>query len=82
MSIHVRLSTTLRECVPGYVPEEGLNIDLAPEETSITAGELASRLGIPAAEIKIVMINGRQGGLRNTVADGDRIAYFPAVGGG
>ncbi len=64
------------------MPEEGLDIDLAPGEEAVTAGELASRLGIPAAEIKIVMINGRQGDLRNAVTEGDRIAYFPAVGGG
>ncbi len=82
MSIHIRLSTTLRDYVPGYVPETGIQAELAPGEVSVTAGELASRIGLPAEEIKIIMINGRQSSLESPVEKGDRIAYFPAVGGG
>ena len=43
--------------VPGYEPETGLSVSLKDGESSITAGELASRIGIPLEEIKIVMIN-------------------------
>lgn len=82
MSIHIRLSTTLRDYVPGYVPETGIQAELALGEVSVTAGELASRIGLPAEEIKIIMINGRQSSLESPVEKGDRIAYFPAVGGG
>jgi sulfur carrier protein ThiS len=73
------LSTTLRTCVPGYNPVTGLCLDL-PE--SLTVGDLADRLGLPRGEIKIIMLNGRHAGFAQIVRDGDRIGYFPAVGGG
>ncbi len=82
MSVQIKLSTTLRDCVPGYVPEQGLIVELDDADTGITAGELARRIGLPIEEIKIVMINGRQSETSSPVRDGDRVAYFPAVGGG
>ena len=82
MSILIKLSTTLRDMVPGYEPEAGLSVSLNEGESSLTAGELAARIGIPLEEIKIVMINSRQSDLASIVRDGDRVAYFPAVGGG
>lgn len=82
MSILIKLSTTLRDMVPGYEPEAGLSVSLNEGESSLTAGELAARIGIPLEEIKIVMINSRQSELDSFVRDGDRVAYFPAVGGG
>ena len=57
MRILVKLSTTLRDCVPGYDAEAGLSLDM-PEGTSVR--ELARHIHVPPEEIKIVMINGRQ----------------------
>ncbi|WP_294445665.1 MoaD/ThiS family protein [uncultured Mailhella sp.] len=82
MSILIKLSTTLRDMVPGYDPETGLSVSLENGEESVTAGDLAARIGIPLEEIKIIMINSRQSELDSVVHDGDRVAYFPAVGGG
>lgn len=79
MRVHVKLSTTLRDCVPGYDPEAGLEVE-APDGS--TAEDLARRIGLPLEPIKIVMINGRQKTLADGAADGDRVAFFPAVGGG
>jgi len=79
MSVHVNLSTTLRDCVPGYRPVDGLHLDLAEP---LNAGELAQKIGLPLSEIKIIMINGRRSEPETLVEDGDRIGYFPAVGGG
>lgn len=79
MSILVTLSTTLRACVPDYVPATGLSIEW---EGPISAGELAAKIGLPLREIKIVMRNGRHADLEEAVLDGDRVGYFPAVGGG
>ena len=79
MSILVKLSTTLRDYVPGYDPEAGITLD-APEDA--TAADVARMVGLPLEEIKIVMINGRQQDLSCPLQDGDRVAYFPAVGGG
>lgn len=79
MHLTVKLSTTLRDYVPGYNPEEGLRVDM-PEGS--TAERLACRLGLPLQDIKIVMINGRQRKANDLLRDGDRVAFFPAVGGG
>lgn len=79
MSVHINLSTTLRNCVPDYRPTEGLQMDLAGP---VNAGELAQKIGLPLSEIKIIMINGRRSEPETMIADGDRIGYFPAVGGG
>ena len=48
----------------------------------MTVGELARHIGLPLEEIKIVMVNGRHSEADDAMRDGDRIAFFPAVGGG
>jgi len=77
--ILVTLSTTLRACIPDYNPATGLTMEW---EGPISTGELAEKIGLPLREIKIIMRNGRHAGLEETVNDGDRVGYFPAVGGG
>ncbi len=79
MHLTVKLSTTLRDHVPGYNPEAGLHVDM-PQGSTVE--QLARHLGLPLQDIKIVMINGRQRKAGDLLRDGDRIAYFPAVGGG
>ena len=79
MKLAVKLGTTLRDYVPDYVPETGLQVEM-PEGS--TVAQLAQHLGLPPQDIKIVMVNGRQQKVSDPMRDGDRIAYFPAVGGG
>lgn len=81
MQLQIKLSTTLRNYVPGYDPEKGLSLDIGPDD-KITAADIASRLGLPAGEIKFIMLNGRYSELNADVRPGDRLAFFPAVGGG
>lgn len=79
MTVQVKLSTTLRKYIPDYNPEQGLSIDLK-EFISITA--LAKQLGLPLEEIKFVMLNGRCQPMDTILKADDRVAFFPAVGGG
>ena len=79
MKLTVKLSTTLRDHVSDYVPETGLQVEM-PQGS--TVAQLARHLGLPLQDIKIVMVNGRQHKVNDPMRDGDRIAYFPAVGGG
>ena len=79
MPIHIKLSTTLRQSVPGYDPVAGITL---PLEEPAPATEVAQRLGLPLQDIKLVMINGRQASLDATIAPNDQIAFFPPVGGG
>ena len=79
MNVTVMLSATLRAYAPGYRPADGLSVEL---EQGSSAAALAEKIGLPEAEIKIVMINGRRGALDRILADGDRVGFFPALAGG
>jgi len=79
MTVTVMLSAGLRDYAPGYRPAEGLSLEL---EQSLSAAALAEKIGLPEAEIKIVMINGRRAALDRILADGDRVGFFPAIAGG
>ena len=79
MKVEVRVFATLRK----YMPELGIGepkIVELPEGT--TFAELRDQLELPAAEDKVIMRNGLQTELDELIADGDRIAYIPAVAGG
>ena len=67
MRILVKLSTTLRDCVPGYDAEAGLSLDM-PEGTSVR--ELARHIHVPPEEIKIVSSN------YNLLVERDRKRYI------
>jgi sulfur carrier protein ThiS len=79
MTVHARLSTTLRTHVPNYDSAKGLEIEISQ---SLTALDLAQQLTLPPEDIKIVMLNGRRVSLETLIEDGDRVGFFPAVGGG
>lgn len=79
MAVTVTLSTTLRGRVPGYEPARGLSLEW---DGPISTRALAEKIGLPLDEIKIIMLNGRHAALDQAVSDGDRVSYFPAVGGG
>ena len=79
MPVSVSLSTTLRSYVPDYQPTLGLTLDI---EAGMKASELAKKIGLPLQDIKITMLNGQRVDLEALVTDGDRVAFFPAVGGG
>ncbi len=79
MQVEVRVFATLRPYLPNLGIGEAQTVEI-PEGT--TAAELAQRLGIPLDEVKIIMRNGLQVEPDEVLADGDRVAYIPAVGGG
>jgi molybdopterin synthase sulfur carrier subunit len=78
MRIEVRLYATLRRYVPSAV--EGIIAVDVPEGS--TAGDVIAKVNIDAEEVRILMINGRSSPLDKTLAEGDRMGLFPAVGGG
>jgi sulfur carrier protein ThiS len=44
---------------------------------------LLSRLGVPSAEVSIVAVNGKLASLEaGIVADGDKVEFYPPMGGG
>lgn len=78
---HIKISSTLRKYVAGYNPEKGLDLAL-PGTHALSVKDLALQLSLPLEEIKFAMINGKTASMDAIVAENDRIAFFPAVGGG
>ncbi|MDW7673292.1 MAG: MoaD/ThiS family protein [Bacillota bacterium] len=79
MAVEVRLFTTLREFLP---PESIDGVYQYQMEGEKTIKELAAELKLPFPHIHLIMINGEQGNLDSTFRDGDRVGFFPPVGGG
>lgn len=79
MAILLKLSTTLRDLVPGYDPMTGLELAWEPGLTSAT---IMTRLGIPIEDVRVVMRNGHAAEPEQPLADGDRVGLFPPLGGG
>ncbi len=79
MPVTVNLSTTLRRHVANYQPALGLTLEVGG---GVSALGLAQRIGLPIGDIKVIMLNGRRVAPEAVVADGDRVGFFPAVGGG
>jgi molybdopterin synthase sulfur carrier subunit len=51
-------------------------------ETGTTIGQLLGRLGISPDSIQLVFVNGRMEKHSYSLSEGDRVAFFPPVGGG
>ncbi len=79
MHVNVVVFATLRRYVPGLGIGQPLEMDVEP---GTTLADIQNDLGLPENEVRIVMRNGLQAELSDTVQDGDRIAYIPAVAGG
>ena len=79
MAVEIRCHATLRDKLKESTEKGLLEYELQGETT---IRELASSLSLPAEELHLVIINGMQGDLDSEIKDGDRIGFFPPVGGG
>lgn len=79
IKVEVRVFATLRKYLPELTVGEPKHLELP---AGANFADLREQLGLPAEEVKIIMCNGVQTEPEELVADGDRIAYIPAVGGG
>ncbi|MCF8039848.1 MAG: MoaD/ThiS family protein [Desulfohalobiaceae bacterium] len=75
MEIQVKCYATLSS----YQPEEAEHFPIAPGESVLS---LLKRLGLDKSEVKVVFVNGKHAAGEQRLAHGDRVAVFPAVGGG
>jgi molybdopterin converting factor small subunit len=79
LTVEVRVFATLRQFLPELGIGEAKIIQLEP---GTTLNDLREMLGLPQAGVKVIMRNNLQAFPDDLVADGDRIAYIPAVAGG
>jgi molybdopterin converting factor small subunit len=79
LHVEVRLFASLRRFAPGLAVGESLKLDAEP---GATLGQLRDQIGLPPAEVRVVMRNNVQADLDDIAQEGDRIAFLPAVAGG
>lgn len=80
MRVEVRLYATFARYAPSQRAGEPFQTDI---EDSASLTDLIHKLGIPAAEVHLIMVNGRIVHDRLLrVSEADRIGLFPPVGGG
>jgi molybdopterin converting factor small subunit len=75
MAISVKCYASLS----GYQPENSESFPLGDSET---VRDVMQRIGLDAAEVKLAFVNGKHAGFDHVLRDGDKVAFFPAVGGG
>ena len=79
MLIRVKLFATLVQHRPGTQAGVPFTWE-APADASV--GDLIAHLGLPAAEVKVVFVNGRARPLTWVLHDNDEVGIFPPIGGG
>jgi molybdopterin converting factor small subunit len=80
MQVEVVLFATLRRFAPPDLKiGEARFFEVGP---GTTLAQLRDSLNLPAEEVRVIMRNNRQAELEDIVADGDRVAYLPAIAGG
>jgi len=78
MAVKVEISSSLRRWVPDYDPSRGVLL----EAEGLNVAQLVERLGLPAEEVRLVMVNRRAAGPDQVLADGDLVGLFPSLTGG
>ena len=79
IEVEVRLYATLRKYSPGTGVGEPL---ILPMPEGARVADLLVKLGVPKSEVKTAFVNNRRRGEDHRLSDGDRVAFFPPVGGG
>ena len=79
MQVEVRVFAALRRYLPELGVGEAKILDIAE---GTTLDEIRISLGLPAEEVKVIMVNYIQAFPDDLARDGDRITYIPAVAGG
>jgi molybdopterin converting factor small subunit len=72
MTVTVLLGGALRHAGEGGRQEFDMELDLGSR-----VEDLATRLGLPPNQVKMIMVNGRGATLNTAISEGDRVALFP-----
>jgi molybdopterin converting factor small subunit len=79
ITVEVRVFATLRQFLPELGIGEAKSLQVEP---GTTLDDIREMLGLPYEAVKVIMRNSLQAYPGDTVSNGDRIAYIPAVAGG
>ena len=79
MKVLIKLFSILRDYVPDYNPQKGVETEL-PDES--TVADLLSQLGIPMSKMPVVTCNGRVLQPTDTIHEDSTLHIFQPVTGG
>ncbi len=79
MILEVRVYGGLEKLVPGASFGKPMEVE-APG--GATAADLLRIMKIPEEQVFTILVNGTRTGKGDVLKPGDRVAFFPAVGGG
>lgn len=79
MKVLIKLFSVLRDCVPDYDPEKGIETEL-PDGS--TVADLLGHLGIPMSKVPVVACNGRVLQPADTIQEDSTVHIFQPVAGG
>ena len=76
--VEVRLYASLEKARPGLKAGEPFSVEL---EAATTIKQLVETLGIAPKSVQLIFVNGVVREFDHVLAEGDRVAVFPAIGG-
>ena len=79
MALQIFLNASLRQYVAGYNPYHGITLEVAP---GATVAQVVARLGLPAPEVTLIMVDGRRQEADCSLQGSERLGLFPPIGGG
>jgi len=79
MSIHLKLSPLLHNCIPDYDPQKGLCIEW---RSGKTIRQIIAESGVPSEKVNSILVNYLPARLNTVVSDGDQVQFILALGGG
>ena len=79
MKVRAKLFSVLRDYVPDYDPQKGLEVEL-PEGSTVT--DLLTQLKIPMTKAPVVTYNGRVLQLTDTIHEDSTLHIFQPIAGG
>lgn len=74
MEVNVKLFATLRD---GRFKAEKASV-----QEDVKVKDVINKYNIPAEEVKICLVNGRDAEFNQSLKNGDTVSLFPPVGGG
>ncbi|MGA7578344.1 MAG: MoaD/ThiS family protein [Desulfobaccales bacterium] len=79
MPLKIFLNATLRQYVSGYDPYNGISLEVP---AGATVALVIARLGLPAPEVTLIMVDGRRREADFVLEGNERLGLFPPIGGG
>lgn len=79
MPLQIFLNASLRQYTVAYDPYQGISLEIIP---GTTVAEVVVRLGLPAKEVTLIMVDGRRREADFQLQGNERLGLFPPIGGG